>query len=245
MCDESVRKYAHAFPKKLTRSRKPPTTREARHTAAKGHGPRVLSLHARRSWESSLVVPLVIISHYSMPKRKANDVEETEEEEEEEKTRVRRSPVRRRRRVNYNEQSDDDDDDDDDTSRSESSGDEEKDDNSSAERSEDEEDSDGSEEDGSNREQEPDEESDDDDDDLTGPPFQCQHCQHTFTGINGLKYHVNNKVCQKAKKERRKTSKARGKSSGKHIRGTMNERTCPQCQKRFTSALGCQYHVGE
>ena len=180
-----------------------------------------------------------------MPKRKANDVEETEEEEEE-KPRVRRSPVRRRRRVNYNEQSDDDDDDDDDTSNSESSGDEEEDDNSSAERSEDEQDSDGSEEDGSNREQEPDEEShDDDDDDLTGPPFQCQHCQHTFTGINGLKYHVNNKVCQKAKKERRKTSKARGKSSGKHIRGTMNERTCPQCQKRFTSALGCQYHVGE
>ena len=47
---------------------------------------------------------------------------------------------------------------------------------------------------------------------------------------------------KRASTGRRKKADASGQSFPR-IRGSEEDRTCPHCSKKFTSVLGCQYHV--
>jgi len=84
----------------------------------------------------------------------------------------------------------------------------------------------------------------DDDDEL-----KCPHCDRTFTVLQGLNYHVKQFVCRPdlrpggpVPKGRRKKQESSGKSF-KRVRGSLQDRTCPNCQRVFTSVLGRDYHV--
>lgn len=83
----------------------------------------------------------------------------------------------------------------------------------------------------------------------------CPDCGKVFRVVNGLQYHVKNKVCHNKKTRRRKHTTEEGSDGGDEIvvppkkqkrnRGTEDERTCPHCKRVFTSILGKDYHVGE
>ena len=78
---------------------------------------------------------------------------------------------------------------------------------------------------------------------------KCEHCGKAFKNEYGLKYHLENNVCREDVPKKKKLSTGKRKksdASGKafpRIRGKEEDRTCPRCSKKFTSILGCQYHV--
>jgi hypothetical protein len=78
--------------------------------------------------------------------------------------------------------------------------------------------------------------------------FGCSQCSIY------LSFRVANYVCridkcedptilEKSKRKRGKGKKQ--KSSSKRMRGAEGERTCPHCDRVFTSVLGCSYHVSK
>ncbi|VEU41273.1 unnamed protein product [Pseudo-nitzschia multistriata] len=80
--------------------------------------------------------------------------------------------------------------------------------------------------------------------------FDCPHCEKAFKNLNGLKYHIDKMVCRgedgsRRKQPRRKSPRATAttKSKSAKFRGTVEERTCPHCNRLFTSALGARYHI--
>lgn len=82
----------------------------------------------------------------------------------------------------------------------------------------------------------------------------CPYCQRVFSTASGLQYHVANFVCRQSErpggpviKGKRKVSKENIDQSSKRgrKRGTLEERTCQNCGRVFTSLLGKQYHVGK
>ena len=86
--------------------------------------------------------------------------------------------------------------------------------------------------------------------------FNCLHCEKPFTTPNGLQYHIDNYVCRnedgtpKPYERKKGRGKARARSStqkkdGSKFRGTKEERTCPHCNRMFTSISGMEYHVGK
>ena len=80
-------------------------------------------------------------------------------------------------------------------------------------------------------------------------PTECEFCGKMFKNKYGYKYHSENNVCRrgsvtKSHRGKRKKSLASGKSFPK-IRGKEEDRVCPHCNKKFTSSLGCQYHVSK
>jgi hypothetical protein len=96
--------------------------------------------------------------------------------------------------------------------------------------------------------------------------FECQYCNRKFQGKAGLRYHVDFFVCRPnqrpggpVRKGKRKMVAATAKSTAadattggssshskyKRIRGSLDDRTCDNCSRVFTSVLGLQYHIGE
>ena len=79
--------------------------------------------------------------------------------------------------------------------------------------------------------------------------LECEFCHRSFKNLYGYKYHVENDVCRRGsvkntQRGTRKKSEASGKSFPK-VRGKQEDRICPHCNKKFTSPLGCQYHVSK
>jgi hypothetical protein len=90
--------------------------------------------------------------------------------------------------------------------------------------------------------------------------WECPHCNKKFGSALGLQYHTDRFVCQPAlrpggaviRKGRRKIiATIAGDDNGTQpskaynkIRGKINDRTCPQCRRVFTSIAGMQYHLG-
>jgi hypothetical protein len=95
--------------------------------------------------------------------------------------------------------------------------------------------------------------------DNDGQPV-CPNCQKKFGSSLGLQYHIDQFVCQPALRPggpikrlgRRKIERLDDDGlkvtlptkTYKKIRGNINDRTCPQCQRVFTSVAGMQYHQG-
>jgi hypothetical protein len=101
--------------------------------------------------------------------------------------------------------------------------------------------------------------------------FACQYCNRKFQGKAGLRYHIDFFVCRPndrpggpVRKGKRKvvttgtastaadddadaanTGSSRRHSKYKRIRGSLDDRTCGNCSRVFTSVLGLQYHIGE
>lgn len=78
---------------------------------------------------------------------------------------------------------------------------------------------------------------------------KCEFCGRKFASTYGYKYHTKNNVCRggsirKTQRGKRKKSESSGKSFPR-FRGKEEDRTCPHCKKKFTSTLGCQYHVSK
>lgn len=80
----------------------------------------------------------------------------------------------------------------------------------------------------------------------------CPHCQKHFTVEYGLRYHVDNYVCRPderpggpKKKGRRKREDNNNNSKYKRLRGSLEDRTCPKCNRVFTSTIGLDYHLGK
>eukprot|EP00977_Amphora_coffeiformis_P003954 scaffold793_cov161-Amphora_coffeaeformis.AAC.6 len=79
--------------------------------------------------------------------------------------------------------------------------------------------------------------------------LECEFCHKKFKNSYGYNYHVDNNVCQKGsvqktQRGKRKKSEASGKAFPR-VRGKQEDRICPHCNKKFTSPLGCQYHVSK
>ena len=89
--------------------------------------------------------------------------------------------------------------------------------------------------------------------------WNCPKCGKKFGSSLGLQYHVDHFVCQPllrpggpVVKGRRKVTAGgsgdHGASSSsknyKKVRGKIDNRTCPQCHRVFTSVNGLQYHRG-
>ena len=59
----------------------------------------------------------------------------------------------------------------------------------------------------------------------------------------GAKYHVEHYVCRPTEQP---PKQPRGESSSsRRARGAVDDRTCPNCQRIFTSVHGLAYHVGK
>ena len=75
----------------------------------------------------------------------------------------------------------------------------------------------------------------------------CPHCLKVIVSKLGLKYHLDNFVCRKdlVPAKAGTTPRKRGKSASGKIRqrGLEHERTCQNCNRVFTSILGCNYHM--
>jgi hypothetical protein len=85
----------------------------------------------------------------------------------------------------------------------------------------------------------------------TNSQLACPHCHKQFAVLSGLQYHVDHFVCRPAErpggpvqKGRRKLSSNKAVSEYKRIRGAVHDRTCPHCQRVFTSVHGLNYHRG-
>eukprot|EP00934_Nitzschia_sp_Nitz4_P004104 Nitzschia sp. Nitz4//scaffold390_size11914//842//8150//NITZ4_009014-RA/size11914-snap-gene-0.14-mRNA-1//-1//CDS//3329550186//4094//frame0 len=79
----------------------------------------------------------------------------------------------------------------------------------------------------------------------------CPHCKKVLVSKGGLAYHLKHLVCQTDKRSEDGTPKRpRGRRSpssspkdSPRFRGTPEDRTCPVCNRLFTSILGRKYHV--
>ena len=76
--------------------------------------------------------------------------------------------------------------------------------------------------------------------------FVCEHCHRTLKSPHALTYHIDNFVCRPDVRPGGKPQAGRrkGKGNSKKVRGSLEDRTCPDCGRVFTSAYGCQYHRG-
>jgi hypothetical protein len=77
--------------------------------------------------------------------------------------------------------------------------------------------------------------------------LSCPHCHKKFKVVQGLDYHVKNNVCLSGRKKGRpkatnKYNTAGTKSKYRKIRGKLENRTCPNCKRVFTSVYGLSYH---
>jgi hypothetical protein len=80
----------------------------------------------------------------------------------------------------------------------------------------------------------------------------CPHCRKVLSSALGLQYHVEQFVCRPALRPGGPVIRGRRKTTGEgaskqypKIRGKqVADRTCPQCQRVFTSVHGMQYHRG-
>jgi hypothetical protein len=88
----------------------------------------------------------------------------------------------------------------------------------------------------------------------------CPNCLKNFVSSLGLQYHMEQFVCQPKLRPggpikrlgRRKIKRSDNDEfdgtlptkTYKKIRGNINDRTCPQCKRVFTSVAGMQYHHG-
>jgi transcription elongation factor Elf1 len=86
--------------------------------------------------------------------------------------------------------------------------------------------------------------------------YVCPHCQKTFSSEGGLKYHTSKFVCRLEQStdpqvKARGTKRRRGKGKKgdtpdkRRFRGSLENRTCPHCNRVFTSALGMNYHISK
>jgi hypothetical protein len=89
----------------------------------------------------------------------------------------------------------------------------------------------------------------------------CPHCKKEFSSLAGLNYHLARWVCRKeecpdaAIVEQSNRKRGRGKAhstdgdrdkkKSKKFRGPVDERTCLQCNRVFTSVFGLEYHVSK
>lgn len=95
--------------------------------------------------------------------------------------------------------------------------------------------------------------------DEEGNPF-CPHCMIAFATIEEAQDHVQQSVCrplaieakEKAPKSPKRTTSSRKRkrakgstSAKKKSRGAEEDRTCPTCNRIFTSVPGLQYHVSK
>lgn len=75
----------------------------------------------------------------------------------------------------------------------------------------------------------------------------CPHCSKVIVSKLGLKYHLDKFVCRRdlVPAKAGTTPRKRGKSTGgkSRERGLEHDRTCPNCNRVFTSVLGCNYHM--
>lgn len=79
----------------------------------------------------------------------------------------------------------------------------------------------------------------------------CPHCHKEFTSAGGLNYHTKSFVCRPnlrpggpVKKGRQKVTGSRKKKSKYPlIRGPVQKRKCPKCERVFTSVGGLEYHL--
>jgi ribosomal protein S27AE len=80
----------------------------------------------------------------------------------------------------------------------------------------------------------------------------CPHCRKVLSSALGYQYHVDHFVCRPTQRPggpivrrgRRKSTEATG-TTYPRIRGKeVADRTCPQCQRVFTSVHGMRYHRG-
>jgi hypothetical protein len=87
--------------------------------------------------------------------------------------------------------------------------------------------------------------------------WECQHCHKRFTSAPGLQYHLDQYVCRptlrpggpiiRGRRKKRPNDELEVNASAKvyqRIRGSIHDRTCPQCHRVFTSVAGMQYHSG-
>lgn len=78
--------------------------------------------------------------------------------------------------------------------------------------------------------------------------YDCPHCDKVFKSQAGRDYHVKNSVCRPSEtpvKKRSNISARKKRARPDRFRGTKEDRTCPHCNRVFTSALGAKYHIGK
>ena len=91
------------------------------------------------------------------------------------------------------------------------------------------------------------------DKDTTGDT-ECPHCHKKLSSALGYQYHVDQFVCRPTlrpggppqSRGRRRKSVSEQQQHYPRIRGkNVEDRTCPLCQRVFTSVTGMQYHRGK